>query len=244
MKCYGKECALSRGPFVKHQSQPYQAGEGVRLVTSNNAAGKMRSDETAVVELAREGDAEAFAILYGRYRDRVHATCLRMIKDPFLAEDMLQQTFLCAFRRIRSFRGESLFSTWIHRIAINVVLMYFRRCKTSPIENVNVEVLYPDGDPLDAEYFHIEDRRLTHTMERIELEQAINSLPPGYRIMFVLHDIEGFEHTEIAALLGCTPGNTKSQLFKARKKLRAMLMPDVAESDAHSDTRIQRRIAA
>jgi RNA polymerase sigma-70 factor (ECF subfamily) len=225
---------------VKHQSQYYETKEGAGLVASNVTVGKTRNDETAVVQLARDGDVEAFAVLYARYRDRVHATCLRMIKDPFLADDMLQQTFLCAFRRIRSFRGESLFSTWLHRIAINVVLMYFRHCKTSPIENVNVEMLYPDGDPLDAEYFHMEDRRLTHAMERVELEQAINSLPPGYRIMFVLHDIEGFEHTEIAALLGCTPGNTKSQLFKARKKLRAMLMPDETESD----TKVQKRVAA
>jgi len=195
-------------------------------------------DET-VVKLACEGDVEAFATLYGKYRDRIHAICLRMIKDPFLAEDMLQQTFLCAFRRIRSFRGDSLFSTWLHRIAINVILMHFRRCKTSPIENLN-DVPCPEGDPLDAEQFHVEDRHLSHVVERIELEKAIDSLPPGYRLMFVLHDIEGFEHTEIAALLGCTPGNTKSQLFKARKRLRKLLIPMAVESA----TKMRDRVAA
>jgi RNA polymerase sigma-70 factor (ECF subfamily) len=209
-------------------------------VTSNAVLWKPRHDETAVVDLACEGDVDAFATLYGKYRDRIHNVCLSMIKDPFLAEDMLQQTFLCAFRRIRSFRRESLFSTWLHRIAVNVVLMHFRRCKTSPIENANAEGPYPDDDPLEAECFHVEDRHLTHAMDRMALEKAINSLPPGYRTIFVLHDIEGFEHTEIASMLGCTPGNTKSQLFKARKKLRTLLTPVEVESDS----RMHERIAA
>lgn len=213
-------------PFMSNQSQLYEPREGPRQVNSNAVIEVARLDETALVKLACKGDVEAFAILYGNYRNRVHATCLRMIKDPFLAEDMLQETFLAAFRRIRTFRQDSLFSTWLYRIAINLILMYFRRCKTNPLQNATAELPNTEGDPSDAEYFRVEDRRLAHAMETIELGNAINSLPQGYRTMFVLHDIQGFQHTEIAAILNCSPGNTKSQLFKARKRLRKLLKAD------------------
>jgi RNA polymerase sigma-70 factor (ECF subfamily) len=192
-------------------------------------------DDNAIVKRACTGDVEAFGLLYRKYRNRVHALCLRMVKDPFVAEDALQESFLCAFRRINTFRGDSLFSTWLHRIAVNAVLMHFRRCKTTPTENVDGELAHDEGEPLEGERFHAEDRRLTHAVERIELEQAINSLPPGYRIMFVLHDIEGFEHSEIAAILGCTPGNTKSQLFKARRRLRELLLDFEEQSEKYEE---------
>lgn len=194
-------------------------------------------DDNAIVRRACEGDGEAFGLLYRKYRNRIHALCLRMVKDPFIAEDVLQESFLCAFRRINTFRGDSLFSTWLHRIAVNAVLMHFRRCKTTPTENVDAELVYDEGEPLEGERFHVEDRRLMHAVERIELEEAINSLPPGYRIMFVLHDIEGFEHSEIAAILGCTPGNTKSQLFKARRRLRELLL-DFEEQSARYEAKV------
>lgn len=192
-------------------------------------------NDSAIVKRACAGDREAFDLLYRKYHNRIHALCLRMVKDPFIAEDVLQESFLCAFRRISTFRGDSLFSTWLHRIAVNAVLMHFRRCKTTPTENVDAELVYDEGEPLEGERFHAEDRRLTHAVERIELEQAINSLPPGYRIMFVLHDIEGFEHSEIAAILGCTPGNTKSQLFKARRRLRELLLDFEQQSDRYEE---------
>lgn len=194
-----------------------------------------QDNDNATVKRACAGDGEAFGLLYGKYRNRIHALCLRMVKDPFIAEDVLQECFLCAFRRISTFRGDSLFSTWLHRIAVNAVLMYFRRCKTTPTENVDGEQANDEGEPLEGERFHAEDRRLTHALERIELEQAINSLPPGYRIMFVLHDIEGFEHSEIAAILGCTPGNTKSQLFKARRRLRELLLDYEQQSERYEE---------
>lgn len=163
-----------------------------------------------------------------------------MVKDPFIAEDVLQESFLCAFRRINTFRGESLFSTWLHRITVNAVLMHFRRCKTTPTENAESEMPQEDGEFAEGERFRVQDRRLQHAVERIELEQAINSLPPGYRIMFVLHDIEGFEHSEIASILGCTPGNTKSQLFKARRRLRELLI----DLDASRELEFEQGIAA
>lgn len=197
-------------------------------------------NDNAVVKRACAGDAEAFGLLYRKYRNRIHALCLRMVKDPFIAEDVLQESFLCAFRRINTFRGESLFSTWLHRIAVNAVLMHFRRCKTTPTENAESEMPQEDGELAEGERFRVQDRRLLHAVERIELEQAINSLPPGYRIMFVLHDIEGFEHSEIAAILGCTPGNTKSQLFKARRRLRELLI----DLDANREQELEEKVAA
>jgi RNA polymerase sigma-70 factor (ECF subfamily) len=211
-----------------------------RAVISKSALKPKLVDDNTIVKLACAGDVEAFGLLYQKYRNRIHALCLRMIKDPFIAEDVLQESFLCAFRRINTFRGDSLFSTWLHRIAVNAVLMHFRRCKTTPTENADADLVYDEGEPLEGERFHVEDRRLTHSVERIELEHAINSLPPGYRIMFVLHDIEGFEHSEIAAILGCTPGNTKSQLFKARRRLRELLI----DLEEHSSEHYEEKVAA
>lgn len=207
------------------------------MISSQVAQKPKHDDDNAIVKRACSGDGEAFGLLYRKYRNRIHALCLRMVKDPFVAEDVLQESFLCAFRRINTFRGDSLFSTWLHRIAVNAVLMHFRRCRTTPTENVDAELVYDQGEPLEGERFHAEDRRLTHAVERIELEQAISSLPPGYRIMFVLHDIEGFEHSEIAAILGCTPGNTKSQLFKARRRLRELLL-DYEEQSARYEEKV------
>ncbi len=201
------------------------------------AAKSNREDDNAIVKRACAGDIDAFGQLYQKYRNRIHALCLRMVKDPVVAEDVLQECFLCAFRRISTFRGDSLFSTWLHRIAVNAVLMHFRRCRTTPTENADAEVTLDDGEPLEGERFHVQDRRLMHAVERVELEQAINSLPPGYRIMFVLHDIEGFEHAEIAQILGCTPGNTKSQLFKARRRLRELLI-DFEEAERNSREKV------
>jgi RNA polymerase sigma-70 factor (ECF subfamily) len=210
-------------------------------VPPNSVTRKPKHDpDLDFVKRAQNGDVEAFGILYGKYHKRIYNFCTRMIKDPFVAEDMLQESFLCAFRRIHSFRGDSLFSTWLHRIAINAVLMYFRRRKTSPTENADPELPSSEGELLEEERFHVEDRHLTVAVERITLENAINSLPPGYRTMFVLHDIEGFEHWEIAAILGCTPGNTKSQLFKARRRLRQLVM----RSKEESENNLMEKIAA
>ncbi len=146
-----------------------------------------------------------------------------MTCDPTLAEDLVQETFLSAFRKLHTFRGDSLFSTWLHRIAVNNVLMYFRQQKVTPTAHTVDERLEPEEDEPIRDRFITEDHRLLQTASRLQLERAVSNLPPGYRIMFVLHDIEGYEHSEIAALLGCSPGNTKSQLHKARKRLREIL---------------------
>jgi len=193
-----------------------QSGQVPFLVNSTPTS------EKAQIQLAMQGDSESFECLYRKYSRRVFAICKRMINDESIAEDLVQETFLCAFRRLNTFRGDSLFSTWLHRIAVNAALMHIRRTKIDPCAK-SVEIQPADEDDFQRDFFTVRDHRLMNTADRIRLERAVGKLPPGYRIMFILHDIEGYEHSEIASLIGCSAGNTKSQLHKARKRLRQIL---------------------
>jgi len=136
------------------------------------------------------------------------------------AEDLTQEAFLQLFRKISTFRGESAFSTWLHRLAVNVVLMHLR--KKVPQQISLDEVDSSQDEPVKRDYGDI-DRRLMGSVDRISLRRAIAELPPGYRTVFVLHDVEGYEHNEIAEIMKCSVGNSKSQLHKARMKLRDWL---------------------
>jgi RNA polymerase sigma-70 factor, ECF subfamily len=173
-----------------------------------------------LIARAQRGDEEAFSALFEIHKRRVFSLCLRMLGDPTEAEDLSQEAFLQLFRKISTFRGESAFSTWLHRLVVNVVLMHLRK-KSIP------QVALDDTDSSQEEPVHREygddDKRLLHSLDRIELGRAIEQLPPGYRAVFVLHDIEGYEHNEIAQIMGCSVGNSKSQLHKARLKLRENL---------------------
>lgn len=185
-----------------------------------------RVSEAEAIERAKQGDAEAFEELYNLHRRRVYSLCLRMTANTAAAEDLTQEAFLQLFRKIGTFRGESAFSTWLHRMAVNVVLMQLRK-KGLP--------LVPLEDTLDTEEEAskkepgAEDATLAGSIDRLQLRRAIGSLPPGYRTIFVLHDVEGYEHNEIASLVGCSIGNSKSQLHKARMKLRDLLRTSRAE---------------
>jgi RNA polymerase sigma-70 factor (ECF subfamily) len=175
-----------------------------------------------LVRLAQQGDGAAFEQIFKLHSRRVYALCLRMVGEPMQAEDLSQEVFLQVFRKIGTFRGESAFSTWMHRIAVNIVLMSLRRksLKETPIdtltssEDESSQPLMESGGP---------DLRLNGVIDRITLRAAINELAPGYRAMFILHDIEGYEHHEIAEMFGCTAGNSKSQVHKARARLRELL---------------------
>ena len=178
--------------------------------------------EAEAIRLAQQGDAGAFERIYRLHSRRVYALCLRMVGNTAEAEDLTQDAFLQLFRKIATFRGESAFSTWLHRLAVNVVLMKLRK-KTlaeTPLEETN--------DPEDESSgprreIGAPDLLLTGSIDRVHLERAIEQLPPGYKQVFVLHDIQGFEHNEIAGLMGCSIGNSKSQLHKARMRLRELL---------------------
>jgi RNA polymerase sigma-70 factor (ECF subfamily) len=177
--------------------------------------------EAEALARAQAGDHQAFAQLYSLHKRRIYSLCLRMVGNIAEAEDLTQDAFLQLHRKIATFRGDSAFSTWLHRLAINVVLMHLRRKGLSVISLDEAMEPAPDDGP--GRSFGATDLTLAGSIDRLALEQAITDLPAGYRLIFVLHDIEGYEHNEIAAMLDCSIGNSKSQLHKARLKLRDAL---------------------
>jgi RNA polymerase sigma-70 factor (ECF subfamily) len=192
-------------------------------------ASKKQTDklsEAEAIERAKQGDAAAFEVLYNLHKRRVYSLCLRMTTNTAEAEDLTQEAFLQLFRKIGTFRGESAFSTWLHRMAVNVVLMQLRKkgLQVVPLDDENEgEEETPKKD------YGAQDSVLAGSIDRLQLKNAIDRLPPGYRSIFVLHDVEGFEHNEIAEMVGCSIGNSKSQLHKARMKLRELLKTSRAE---------------
>jgi len=184
------------------------------------ASGELSEGEA--IQRARDGDRTVFEYLYHLHSRRVYAVCLRMIGNTAEAEDLTQEAFLLLFRKIHTFRGESAFSTWLHRLAVNLVLMRLRK-KSPPI--VPIEAT-PDPDDETARPsvdIGAPDLLLEGAIDRINLERCIERLPVGYRSIFVLHDIHGYEHHEIAEKLGRSVGVSKSQLHKARTRLRELL---------------------
>ena len=178
--------------------------------------------EADAIRLAQQGDAVAFERLYRLHSRRVYSLCLRMVGNTAEAEDLTQEAFLQLFRKIATFRGESAFSTWLHRLAVNVVLMKLR--KKSGTETSLEEVTEPDEESGGSRRdFGAPDLTLTGSIDRLNLQRAVEQLPPGYKAVFVLHDMQGYEHNEIATIMGCSIGNSKSQLHKARMRLRELL---------------------
>jgi RNA polymerase sigma-70 factor, ECF subfamily len=197
--------------------------------------------ESQAIRLAQQGDPAAFETLYRQYSRRVFGICLRMAGDRSEAEDLMQETFLTIFRKIQSFRGDSAFATWLHRVTVNTVLMRFR--KKGPEANSLDQQNDRDEDDFKAPLQLGErDLQLSGTIDRLNLERAINQLPPGCKTMFVLHDVEGYRHEEIAAISGCSVGNSKSQLHKARVRLRKILTSETCESNKRNSRRDSRRL--
>ena len=164
------------------------------------------------VALAARGDRQAFERLYRAHADRVFSLCVRMAGDRMLAEELTQDVFVRAWQKLELFRGESAFGTWLHRLTVNVVL---NRRKTEGRARGR------DGGA-DEELESVATRP-HQTGDRMDLEQAIAGLPPGARRIFVLHDVEGYRHEEIAEMLGITSGGSKAQLHRARLLLREAL---------------------
>jgi RNA polymerase sigma-70 factor (ECF subfamily) len=166
-----------------------------------------------IVQAAQDGDETAFRALYDLTVDRVYALCLRLAADQAKAEELTQDVFVRAWEKLSSFRGESAFSTWLHRLAVNVVLT--ERRTTGRRE----KRVLPSGELEELE----RPVTPTHPGTGMDLERAIAALPPGARAVFVLHDIEGYQHEEIAEMSGLAAGTSKAQLFRARRLLREML---------------------
>ena len=177
--------------------------------------------ESDAIRYARQGDAGAFEYLYASHRRRVYSLCLRMVKNPADAEDLTQQAFLQVFRKINTFRGESGFSTWLHRVTTNVVLMYLRRKK--PTEALAQSAESPTTNGEVPRELGVDDVSLVAAIDRLNLSRALDQLPSGYRRYFLLHDVVGYKHREIARILRCSVGCSKSQLHKARRRLRDLL---------------------
>ncbi|MGA8183935.1 MAG: RNA polymerase sigma factor [Terriglobia bacterium] len=195
--------------------------------------------ETQLIARAQQGDEEAFSALFEAHKRRVYSLCLRMLGNPTDAEDLTQEAFLQLFRKIATFRGESAFSTWLHRLSVNVVLMHFRKKGLNQISLDETE--NSQGEPVKREYGD-DDRRLVGSIDRIGLNRAIAELPPGYRTVFVLHDVEGYEHNEIAEIMNCSIGNSKSQLHKARLKLREWFQHHQSQEGRRSPAHAAREV--
>lgn len=170
-------------------------------------------DETGDVARASRRDAEAFARLYQMHLPRVYALCLRLTASASQAEEMTQRAFIAAWQNLPGFRGESAFASWLHRLAVNTVLGEFRAEGRRRARVVTMAE--PEELPLPA--------RTAPAGLRVDLEQAIAGLPPQARAVFVLHDVEGWRHDEIAAQLELSPGTTKAHLHRARRLLQEAL---------------------
>ncbi|MGH9642418.1 MAG: RNA polymerase sigma factor [Terriglobales bacterium] len=173
-----------------------------------------------LVQRARAGDPDAFASLFNAHKSKIYSLCLRMTSNTAEAEDLTQDAFLQAFRKLGTFRGDSALSTWLYRVAVNTVLMHLRK-KGLRMMSLDQPVEEQDGK-VKREQGKIDDR-LSGSVDRIALTRAMKELPAGYRTIFVLHEVKGYEHHEIARLLHCSVGNSKSQLHKAKTRMRELL---------------------
>lgn len=182
-----------------------------------------------LVSRAKEGDETAFAELFETHKKRVYSLCLQMTGDAAEAEDLTQDAFIQVFRKLGTFRGDSAFSTWLYRVAVNTVLMKLRR--RQPRQVSFDEPVCLESSFVPREYGR-SDPHLLGAIDRIALVRAIKELPDGYRTIFILHDVEGYDHREIASLLRCSTGNSKSQLHKARLKIREFLLAQQQERQA------------
>ena len=167
------------------------------------------------------GDVSALGELYIKHHRQVYAVCLSIMRNPAEAEDLTQDVFVHLVRKIGSYRGESRFSTWLHRLTVNLVLMHMRR----PLRREQPSL---DGDNLHSILPLLKERVPVHITDRIALQLAVSQLPRGCRTVFVLFAIAGYKHDEIAKLLGCSEGTSKSQLHRARAKLKKLLRPRLA----------------
>lgn len=189
------------------------------MKTQPNSTDTRKSD-AELIRMAKEGNPDAFALLFNTHKAKVYSICLRMTGNTAEAEDLTQDAFLQVFRKLASFRGDSALSTWLYRVTVNTVLMHFRK---KGLRQISLdEPINRAAGPQKREHGTV-DNRLSGSVDRIDLTRAMKELPTGYRTIFVLHEVNGYEHHEIAGLLKCSVGNSKSQLHKAKTRMRELL---------------------
>jgi RNA polymerase sigma-70 factor (ECF subfamily) len=182
-----------------------------------------------LVRRAQQGDVDAFAELFHAHKTKIYSLCLRMTSNTAEAEDLTQEAFLQVFRKLSTFRGDSALSTWLYRVAVNTVLMHFRKkgLRQVPLDEINHQDPHaPQRERGEA------DEQLAGTVDRIALTRAMGALPVGYRTVFLLHEVKGYEHHEIARILRCSIGNSKSQLHKAKSRMRELMGLSKAQKPA------------
>jgi len=189
-------------------------------VTNDGHSKAHYASDADLIRRAQQGEEDAFAALFNAHKAKVYSLCLRMTSNTAEAEDLTQDAFLQVFRKLATFRGDSALSTWLYRVAVNTVLMHFRK---KGLRQLSLdEPINPAAGVQKREHGKNDDR-LSGSVDRIALTRAMKELPIGYRTIFVLHEIEGYEHHEIARLLRCSVGNSKSQLHKAKMRMRELL---------------------
>ena len=210
------------------------------MKTDINISARRQAD-AALIQRAREGDEAAFAELFNTHKAKIYSLCLRMTSNTAEAEDLTQDAFLQVFRKLDTFRGDSALSTWLYRVAVNTVLMHFRKKALRQVsldEPANQETGAPK-----REHGKI-DGRLSTSVDRIALTRAMKELPVGYRTIFLLHEVKGYEHHEIARLLRCSVGNSKSQLHKAKMRMRELLgFPKSQRAGSAKETPVETPVA-
>jgi len=202
---------------VFHSEQGVDTDEVLFTSNANKVMDLGTAKDFDLTRAAGDGDMVAFEEIYKRHHRRVYSICLRMLQNPNEAEDLTQDVFIQLYRKIGSFRGDSAFTTWLHRMTVNQVLMHFRK------RTVKYEKTTEEGETPDQMVAGTTDPNKMRIVDKIALDNAIEQLPTGYKNVFVLHDVEGFEHEEVARILGCSVGTSKSQLHKARLKLQKLL---------------------
>ena len=197
--------------------------------------------EADLVLTAQQGNSEAFEALFNAHKAKVYSICLRMTSNAAEAEDLTQDVFLHVFRKLSSFRRDSAFSTWLYRVTVNTVLMHFRKRKTVHV-SLDEPINHAPGSPVRE--FGRQDPALAGAVDRITVTRAMTSLPIGYRTVFMLHEVKGYEHRDIARLLRCSIGTSKSQLHKAKAKIRELLHLDKAERSVAANPETRRAAPA
>lgn len=191
------------------------------VLTSRPPVAQLQRNLPDALSRAQAGDEDAFAELYFLHKRRVYSICARMVHDPSLAEDLSQESFFQLHRKLSSFRGESAFTTWLHRLTVNVVLMHLRKrvLQLCSLDELTANV----PDERAGRSFGQRDLTQAGVVDRLALDRAVATLAPGYRNAFMLHDVHGYQHREIASIEDCSLGTSKSQLHKARRALRSAL---------------------
>jgi RNA polymerase sigma factor (sigma-70 family) len=181
--------------------------------------------DPSVITAAMAGDRAAFEQIYLQYRSMVFAVCQRLVRNPAISEELVQDTFLLVLRKIHLFKGRSQFGTWLYQIARNTALMYLRDQKAKDSNESLAQMQEDDNKAALLErVLRVQDRSLQMLAERVTLERLIQKMAPGYRSTLLLHDFHGYEHAEICEIMSVRQGTSKSQLHKGRKRLRAMLL--------------------